>query len=163
MERRLRRIWRVLRSRRGRRGSVLVFSLLVMAMLLSAALTGAAAIIATRNSARASEKSVLVYPIADAAIESILYRIYKHADVDATLNDFAGHLSGFDQCGVIDSGVIGKTPPSGISGTYTAIFLDNNGSVITCNDTAWRSKVVKIRVSGIYAGLTRVIEVGIAP
>jgi Tfp pilus assembly protein PilX len=145
------------------RGSVLVLSLLVLAMLLSAALSGAVAVITTKNSSRVTEKSSLSFETADGAIENILKRV--HQDNDSNLNDLADNLFGSASC---SNGVISGTLPSSASGTYAVTFLDNNGAKLQCSgagyntNALWRAKLVKLRSVGNYGGSTRVMEVGVA-
>lgn len=145
------------------RGSVLVLSLLVLAMLLSAALSGAVAVIATKNSSRVTEKSSLSFEVADGAIENILRRVYQDSDSD--LDTLANNLFGSANC---SNGVISGTLPSSASGTYAVIFLDNNGAKLQCSGAGyntnllWRGKLVKLRSVGTYGGSTRVVEVGVA-
>lgn len=145
------------------RGSVLVFSLLVLAMLLSAALSGAAIIILGKNSSRTTEKSVVSFQVADGAVENVLKRVYK--DTDSTLDQLANHLFGSASC---SNGVISGTLPSG-SGTYQVALFDNSGDKLHCSGSGyssyaeWRPKLSRIVSTGTYAGVTRAIDVSVKP
>ncbi len=146
------------------KGSALVFSLLVLSMLLAIAVSGATITIASKKSARGTEKSILAFQIADGAAENVLRGVYKRTD--ATLNTLATNLYGSgNSC---SSGVISGTLPSG-SGTYTVTFLDNSDVKLQCSGTGynsyaeWRSKLVHLLVVGTFGGTTRAIDVGIKP
>lgn len=153
---------RMLYRKKQPRGSVLVLSLLVLSMLLSAALSGAVAIMAVKNSSRATTKSALAFEIADGAIENILERIYQHSDT--TLSNLAGQVFGTASC---SGGIISGTLPSSAAGIYTVTFLDNDGVKLQCSgagyntNALWRQKLVKLRAAGTYGGVTRVVEVGV--
>jgi len=145
------------------RGSVLVFSRLVLFLLLSAALSTAAVVVSEKKSSRVSEKSVVAFQIADGAVENVLKRVYQHTD--STLNDLAGNLFG-QSAGAASpeclNGVITGTLPSS-NGTYAVTFFDNSGDVLGCGDAAWRTQLVRVKSAGIYAGTIRAIDVSIRP
>lgn len=147
-------------------GSAIVFSLLILSMLLSIAVSGATLTIAAKKSARGTEKSILAFQIADGATENVLLRIYDDVPPnDATLTDLANGLYGTANCA---SGVISGTLPSG-TGAYTVTFLDNNDNKLQCSGAGyatyaeWRSKLVHLLVVGTFSGTTRAIDVGIKP
>lgn len=143
---------------RKQKGSVLVFAMLVLSMLLSIAVSSMTVVIATKNSSRSTEKSALAFQIADGAAENVLKRVYQNSD--ATLNALEGSLYGTTTgC---SGGVISGTLFSN-SGTYTVKFLDNDGSAIACGDNGWRVKLVRITATGTYVGTTRAIDVGVKP
>lgn len=152
--------------RRQPRGSVLALSLLILSMLLAIAVSGAMVVVVTKKSARATEKSMLAFQIADGAAENILKRVYKNTD--ATLSILATNLytgAGTPSC---NAGVISGTLPSG-SGIYTATLYQNDGSKLSCSGSGystyaeWRSKLVHMVVSGSFAGTMRAIDVGVRP
>lgn len=153
------------------RGSVLVFSLLVLSILLSITLTSVGVVITGKNSSRSTEKSALAFQIADGATENVLKRVYK--DTDPTLSALAGNLYHDQDAGqgnpVCSNGVISGSLPSASSGTYSVTFLANDGSVIPCSGAGyatyneWRTKLVRVMASGSYAGATRAIDVTIKP
>lgn len=155
------------------RGSVLVFSLLVLSILLSVTLTSVGVVITGKNSSRSTEKSALAFQIADGATENVLKRIYK--DTDPTLSTLASNLYHDESGGQGSSspscsnGVISGSLPSASSGIYSVTFLANDGSVIPCSGAGyatyneWRTKLVRVMASGSYAGATRAIDVTIKP
>ncbi|MFZ3031729.1 MAG: fibrobacter succinogenes major paralogous domain-containing protein [Candidatus Moraniibacteriota bacterium] len=151
------------------RGSVLVFSLLGLGMLLSAALSGAAIVVLGKNSARSTEKSALSFQIADGAAENILKRVYK--ETDNNLNRLADNLygSGIGSSNpTCSSGVISGRLPSS-AGTYAVTLLDGTGTPLGCNGAGfssyseWRPKLSRLVATGTYAGATRSIDVAVTP
>lgn len=151
------------------RGSVLVFTLLVLAVLLSTALSAAGIVVLGKNSSRATEKSALAFQIADGAAENVLKRIYK--DTDSTLNDLADGLYADTEQGGngprCQNGAVTGVLPSASSGAYTVTFYDSNDDPLECSGTGyatyneWRTKLVKIISSGVYGGATRAIDIAI--
>lgn len=140
------------------RGSALVFSLLVLSMLLAIAVSGATITIATKQSARGTEKSMLALQTADGALEEMFFRVYKNTDTD--LDDLAGNVYG---PGVgCNGGTISGMLDEG-SGSYAVTFFDTNDQKIACGDAAWRTKLVYMVAIGTFAGTTRAISVGITP
>lgn len=142
------------------RGSVLVFSLLVLSMLLAMAVSAVSITIATKNSARSTEKSTLAFQLADGAAENVLKRVYR--DSDSTLDDLRYGL--FRSSGAnpptCDNGVISGVLPSS-AGTYTVTFYDNSDAQIGCTANGWRASLKYIVAVGSFAGTTRAISVGI--
>lgn len=151
------------------RGSVLVFSLLVLTMLLSAALSGAAIVVLGKNSARSTEKSASSFQIADGAAENILKRVYK--ETDNNLNRLADNLygSGIGSTNPTCSGgvISGRLPSS--AGTYAVALLDGAGVPLGCSGAGfssyseWRPKLSRLVSTGTYAGATRSIDVAVTP
>lgn len=154
------------KKQKHQRGSVLVFSLLVLTLLLSIAISGAAVVIADKNAARSTDKSVLSFQIADGAVENILKRVYRDNPstgplTDATLDNLAGNLYG-STTGCTGGVIRGVLPSS--SGTYSAGFFESDGiTSIGCSDGSWRTKLAYLKVTGTYAGTTRALSVGVKP
>lgn len=150
------------------RGSALVFSLVVLSFLLISALSVATVSVTNKRSVLTSKNSTLSFQIADSAAEKILQQIYKVSDISSTPFTDLGALAG-----ALGSGVDCKiTPnPDVIQGTdYTVVFFENTGTAtepifdaITCDDPNWRINIVKMKILGTFGGVTRAIEVGIAP
>lgn len=159
----------MMKKQKKLRGSVLVFSLLVLAMLLSAALSGAAIVVLGKNSARSTEKSTLSFQIADGAAENILKRVYK--ETDNNLNQLADNLYGSGVGSTnptCSSGVISGRLPSS-AGTYAVALLDGTGVPLGCSGAGfssyseWRPKLSRLVATGTYAGATRSIDVAVTP
>lgn len=151
------------------RGSVLVFTLIVLAVLLSATLSAALVVVIDKNSSLATEKSIVPFQIAEGAAENILKRVYK--DRDSDLDELArklygtGITSGEPSC---SNGTISGILPSS-SGTYEVTLYDNDNNKLGCNGSGystcveWRSKAVSLVSTGTYAKTTRSVSVGIEP
>ncbi len=149
------------------RGSVLVFTLLILAVILSTALSAAGIVVLGKNSSRATEKSALAFQIADGAAENVLKRIYK--DTDDTLETLANGLyaEGGQGRPTCDNGTVRGVLPNASSGTYAVTFLDYNDDPLECSGTGyatyneWRRKLAKIISSGSYGSATRAIDIAI--
>lgn len=146
------------------RGSALVFSMLVLTMLLAIAVSGATITIATKQSARGTEKSILALQTADGAIEEMLFQIYQGSG-NNDLDDIADNVLGAGHASC-SGGVISGYFDSG-TGRYAVMFYRSVNSAvgdrIACNDPAWRSKVIHIVAVGTFAGTTRAIDAGVTP
>ena len=161
----------MIRKRKQLKGSVLIFSLIVLLILLSLTITAATLVIFSKSSSRSTEKSILAFQVADGAAENMLQRLYQYVTLDARLDVFASNLFGTGPNGTgkptCSNGVIsGKLPNS--SGTYAVTFLENNNTTkIGCNGAdydsycEWRVKLSHIVATGTYAGATRAIDVAI--
>lgn len=151
------------KSKQYVKGSALVFSMLVLTMLLAIAVSGAVITIATKQSARGTEKSILALQTADGAIEEMLYQIYKETRTD--LNDIKNNIFGSASASC-NNGVISGSLFHG-SGSYRVAFYDDPGSAvadrIACDDVGWRAKVIHIVAVGIFAGTTRAMDSGVTP
>jgi len=142
------------------RGSVLVFSLVVLSFLLVSALSVATISVTNKRSALASKHWTLSFQTADTAAEAILYQIYKVNDaggttVHADLNALAGGLLGSCADGIV-------TMDNARVQFFTCTSCSPR-SPIACNSPAWRADVTTMKIVGLYSGVIRAIEVGIAP
>ncbi len=160
-------------------GSVLVFTLLVLSLLLSVTLSAAGVVVTEKNSSSATQKSALAFQVADGAAENVLKRIYK--DTDPTLGSMATALTP-----VLDRELDGQMPthyiPQCVDGTisvtrlpdldagrYSVSFFDANSQPLECSgpgydtNAEWRTKVARIVSVGTYNGVTRAIDTTIRP
>lgn len=135
-----------------KRGSVLVFSLIVLSIMLSAALTITAVTVSNRKSAGSTAQSVQSFQVADSGVERALKEVYKGSY--ATLADLGSGIGSSCSGGVVSYSVSG--------GTAKIAFLDESNALISCGDGNWRSKLTKVKVEGTANGTTRVIETAIA-
>ncbi len=140
-----------------KQGSVLVFSLIVLSILLSAAVAVATVSVANRRSTFSTAKSSQSFQVADSGAELILQQIYKTVPTHADINALAAALGGEATC---SGGVITKN--NVVGGNIRVSFFDQNDALIGCADTAWRSKVVAIKSEGTTAGTTRLVETAVA-
>ena len=136
------------------KGSVLVFSLIVLSIVLSAALSVTVVNVSNRKSAGSTGQSVQSFQVADSGVEKALKEIYKGSYTD--LNAMRASITGSTAC----SGGKFSFPVSGGSSTVT--FFDADNTIIDCASTTWRDDVAKIKVEGTSVGTTRVIETAVA-
>ena len=138
-----------------KKGSVLVFSLIILSIILSAAITVATVSITNQRSASSTGKSVQSFQVADSGIELALQKIYKGSYSD--LNAMATAMGGGASCA---GGTISKN--NVVGGNIKVSFYDNDGNLVTCAATDWRDKVVRIKSEGSAFGTTRVVETAVA-
>lgn len=136
------------------KGSVLVFSLIVLSIVLSVALSVAVVNVSNRKSAGSTGQSVQSFQVADSGVEKALKEIYKGSYTD--LSTMRASITGSTAC----SNGSFSFPVSG--GTSTVTFFDTDNAVIGCTESDWRNLVAKIKVEGTSAGTTRVIETAVA-
>jgi hypothetical protein len=145
------------RTLKLKQGSVLVFSLIVLSILLSAAVAIATVSVANRQSTFSTAKSNQSFQVADSGAELILQQIYKTLPAHASINTLAAALGGGATCA---GGAITKSGVAG--GDIKVSFYDKDDNLINCADTAWRSKVVAIKSEGTAGGTTRLVETAVA-
>lgn len=136
------------------KGSVLVFSLIVLSIVLSTALSVVVVNVSNRKSAGSTGQSVQSFQVADSGVEKTLKEIYKGSYTD--LSTMRASITGSTAC----SNGSFSFPVSG--GTSTVTFFDTDNAVIGCTESDWRNLVAKIKVEGTSAGTTRVIETAVA-
>lgn len=137
-----------------KKGSILVFSLIVLSFMLVSALSIAAVSVTERRSASTTEKSARSFQVADSGVEKILQRIYKGSTY-ADMNALAAAVGGGTSCA---GGIITGTTDSG---TYRVSLYDESDAQIACNDTDWRSSAVRLRSEGVSGNTTRAVEVAV--
>lgn len=138
------------------KGSVLIFSLIILAFMLISALSVATVSVTEKRASFSTEKSSRSFQVADSGVEFILQKIYKGNY--NTLDDLATALG--TTCDA--QGEIGAPLNSG---SYNISFYDNAGVKFTgsdCNDLTWRDRVVRIKSEGTSGNTTRAVEVGVA-
>ncbi len=140
-----------------KRGSVLVFSLIVLSILLSAAVAVALTSVSNTRSVFSTSKSNQSFQVADSGAEIVLQQIYKTTPTHVSLNALATTLGGGAAC------VGGAITKSGVAGGDIKVsFYDKDDNLINCADAAWRSKVVAIKSEGTASGTTRLVETAVA-
>lgn len=147
----------MLKTFRPKQGSVLVFSLIVLSILLSAAVAVATVSVANRRSTLSTAKSNQSFQVADSGVELVLQQIYKPVPTHANLNALATALGGGAACA---GGSITKTGVAG--GDVRVSFFDKDDNLIGCADTNWRSKIVAVKSEGTAFGTTRLVETAVA-
>lgn len=148
------RFFRGLLRYRHQRGSVLIFSLIVLALMLISALALAAVAVSEKKASLATERSSRSFQVADTGVEAVLREIYQANHPD--LNALAGALGPSASC---NGGVITLTQSNT---EYRVTFFDNSGAQFaSCSDGTWRREVVKLKSQGMSGNTTRAVEVGI--
>jgi hypothetical protein len=134
-------------------GSVLVYSLVVLTLLLGAALTVAGIAVLERKGSISTESSGQAFAIADSGAEIMLQKISN----DSTLTDIDSLAGKLGLPCSFSSGEISNDDITG--GSYQAAFYDGSDppSKLECDDPV--SGINKIKVTGNYSGTTRSIEV----
>ena len=136
------------------KGSVLVFSLIVLSIVLSivlfAALSVAVVNVSNRKSAGSTGQSVQSFQVADSGVELMLKKIYKDP-TNVALSSLGTACT---------SGVVSTSVSGGL--VRVSFFDDANAQVTDCASTTWRESLAKIKVEGTSAGTTRVIETAVA-
>lgn len=140
---------------RLKRGSVLVFSLIILSIILSAAITVATVSVRNQRSATSTGKSVQSFQVADSGVELALQKIYKGTYTSS--DPLATAMTGMACSGT----TLTKSDVAG--GNVSLTLFDNDGNPINCSDTSWRDKVVKVKSEGSASGTTRVVETAVAP
>lgn len=136
-----------LKSKLSAKGSVLVFTLIILFIILAAAIGISSVSVLERKGAHSTDVSVQSFQIANSGAERILKKIADNSS--GTLNDL-GTCAGGKLTGSISSGK-----------NYEITFYTSDGLPITdCGITA--SNVDKIKSVGSYANTARAIEVAVA-
>lgn len=137
------------------KGSVLVFSLLILSIMLVTSLTILSSAVLDRKASLSTVSSARSFQVADSGVEEILYQIYK-AD-HATLSALAGAITGATCSG---SSI---TFPSAGGTSVVSLYQDETTLYAGgCSGTDWRDKVVKIKSEGTAGSTTRAVEVAVA-
>lgn len=134
-------------------GSILVFTLLIMFILLISALGIASVTVIERKTSGTTGKSIQSFQVADSGAEIVLQKIYK--DNLRTVDDLV-KIGGLICSG---NGIISGSIATGKD--FKITFEDDSGSDITsCTDSA--TEISRIKSVGSYAQTSRAIEVAVA-
>lgn len=79
----------------NQRGSIVVFALIILAFVLTAAMSVAAVVLINRRSANISVNSSVAFQNSDKGMEDFLQQLHKELASDATLTDVAAQLSAY--------------------------------------------------------------------
>lgn len=135
-----------------RKGVVIVYTLIVLAVLLVIAFTVIAVNQSQTRSAIATDESVIAFFLAESGAETMLDRVYS-GSYDA--GPLSGLLSG------CSNGTFSQTLSTG---TWTATFYDVDGEALTsCSNTSWRQDATEMKVDGVHSNTIRSIRMSIRP
>lgn len=132
------------------RGSVLIFTLLLLSIALMAALSLATAVVVGTKSARDTNKSVQAFQTADSGVEIMLQKI-KNANSDDSLAAI-GCDNGNKASGIIRSG----------NSTYEITFYDSEEPANALDCSKKISDIAKIKSVGKFGGSVRAVETAVA-
>ncbi len=148
------------------KGSVLVFSLIILSFLLVASLSIATINISEKRAVNAVSRSVVAFQIADSGLEKLLERVYNGTCDGQSLSCLA---SSGDTCTVVNgqAGINGSIN----SGTYRVTFFEppniptypNGKPLSTCSDGAWRANTESVRSEGNFNGTARAVKIDVNP
>jgi hypothetical protein len=139
------------------KGSVLVFSLLIMFFMLVIALGMAAVTNTETRSSISTVKSTQAFQYADTGAEQVLI-VYKNSE------NQSANLADAPSAGGLGTSCVGDYGTTAFIGTfasekYEVRFKDKTGAEMDCNDPV--GNIRKIKSTGSHLGNTRAIEVDI--
>lgn len=129
-------------------GSVLVFTLIVLFIILTAAISIAAITVIERKTSTSTGKSIAGFQTADSGTEIFLKKIQGQS----------GPLSGISGLNCSGNSVSGTAG----SGTYTITFYDSAEPPQQLDCNADLASIDHIRSVGTSSGTTRAVEVAVA-
>lgn len=138
-----------------KRGSILAYSLIILAMMLGIATSLSVSTILEKKSASSTEFSVQSLQTADSGMQLALKKINNNLTKPLNHNDIYG-----GSC--VNGTVIGLTNAGNAGeGLYSLYFYSDNGATLSnCNDLA--SKVRSIKSVGNYKNTVRAVNVFVA-
>jgi Tfp pilus assembly protein PilX len=142
------------------KGSVLVFSLLILSIMLVTSLTILSSAVLDRKASLSTGSSARSFQVADSGVEEVLYQVYKGSH--ATLEDVRSAIDNANATcanGVIEFPVAGGTAKVTFYQDETTVYA---GPCSGGTATDWRDKVVKIKSEGTAGPTTRAVEVAVA-
>jgi Tfp pilus assembly protein PilX len=137
------------------KGSVLVFTLIILSLLLVASLSLATVSISESLGVNAISRSIVAFQIADSGLETVLQEVYE-GDCNS------GRLDCLGSCSVVggEAGINGNIN----AGTFRVVFYETGGTALTsCADTSWRTTTESVQSEGLYNGTTRAVKIDIDP
>lgn len=140
-----------MKIKKGKKGSVLVFTLVILSMALVTAIAISAVTVIERRSSGSTADSNQAFQIADSGIEVVLNEIYQN---NSTTVARLTATSGLSSC---TSGKI--TVPNG-GNAYELTFKDDNGADINACDSP--VVIASVKSTGFYKQTTRAIEAVVA-
>lgn len=137
------------------KGSVLVFSLLILAIMLSAALSVLAVSLAEKRSSSSTRTSVQSFNVAQSGVERVFQAVYK----GTALTDLSSLAANSAVNGTCQDGVISIESVAGGSAELT--FKDSAGDdIATCTTNV--SDIRAVRSLGMAFGTSRAIEAALS-
>jgi hypothetical protein len=142
------------------KGSVLVFSLLILSIMLVTSLTILSSAVMNQKASLSTGSSTRSFQVADSGVEEVLYQIHKNASAHRNLGQLATAIGG--NCDM----ATGKVSFPIAGGTAVVSFYQEENMLYADKcvgpDDDWRDKVVKIKSEGTAGSTTRAVEVAVA-
>jgi len=132
---------------KSKNGSVLVFTLIIMSVMLLMAISIASVTMIERKMSGSTGKSNQAFQVADSGVEIVVNK-KKNAPTDAISN-----------LGSCNSGTVNIGSVVGGNATVT-FYADDVGTKLSCSDPI--SKTFKIKSAGVFSATVRAVEVEIA-
>ena len=131
------------------KGSVLVFSLIILSIMLVTSLTLLSSAVLDQKASLSTANSTRSFQVADSGAEQVLYQIYQQGIVD--IDEIASNLSLSCSGGIIENASAG----------WTVRFYDEDGNALSdCNTS--RDQIAAIKSEGSAQGTVRAVEVAVA-
>ena len=130
-----------------KKGSILVYTLIVLMVMLSIALSIFTAAVRDKKNVNLSTQSVQAFSVADSGSEIALQKVKKSP------NSTVASLG--TDC---DNGTV--TIKDVVGGEVKLTFYNESGAPILCSDTIGNAR--KIKSVGYYSGAARAVEVAVA-
>ena len=131
------------------KGSVLVFSLIILSVMLVTALSLLSSAVLDQRASLSTADSTRSFQIADSGVEQTLYQIYKKDP--GTIDDIASGMGLSCDAGAITDASSG----------WTVRFYDADDNRLS-NCDADRSDIAALKSEGSAKGTTRAVEVAVA-
>jgi len=134
------------------KGSILVYSLIILTVMLTMTVSMTSVSIMDKKSASSTQFSTQAYATADSGVQLAIRKLNAAIGNDKEIGDvFAGCTSG-------------KVPNNNDGGPegalYELSFLDDSDNKLTCTDKV--SEVSSIKSVGTYKGTVRAVNVAVA-
>lgn len=139
-----------------RQGSILAYSLIILAMMLAIATSLSVSTIIEKKSASSTEFSVQSLQTADSGVQLALKKI--NGNLVKPVNDPVN----FSSCTVVGgTATVADQNDAGVVGVYTLSFYQADGAKVNCTDLA--NSIGLIRSVGVYKNTVRAVNVSVAP
>jgi Mg-chelatase subunit ChlD len=148
---------KIISQLKAKRGSVLVFSLIILFMGVAIALGMAFTSTVARKMSGTTEKTTQTFQVADSGAEIMLYNIMKISGL-TDINSLAGSIG--KTCANADNSISSEIGGTGSGKVYKVTFFDNTSPTpvqLSCSDAI--SKIATITSVGTYAQTVRAVNV----
>lgn len=145
------------------KGSVLAYSLIILAMLFAIAGSMSSVSVMEKKSSGSAQYSAQAYQIADSGVQIGINKINAILDEEENTLEkaFVDSVTTLTQCAVIGGkAIVGLAMPDNPEMTYELSFLTSTGTYITSCSSSVRN-VKEIKSTGAYKNTVRAVTVGV--